>query len=156
MTDYDPFEYDPRGYDDYDAGTDYGFPVGDTINQTGPEGVAYWRAQFAGGPVETARRCVETYGPALTPAERDTAAAILEGASIPHDYGATACRYAAALQHVATYDATSGDACHHPPAELFTWYARHDGMPGGRVLVVTCKACGNVLQGGADLGDDAP
>lgn len=122
--------------------------AGETINQTGPAGFAYWRAQFASGPVDAARRCVDDYGPALTPAERATASGILKGATVPESYGPAACRYAAAMVHVSTVEDAG---CTHPPAELYSWYARHDGMPGGRVLVVTCKACGKVLQGGADL-----
>lgn len=127
--------------------------TGETINQTGPAGVAYWRASFANGPVDVAWRCIGDYGPVLTPAERQAAAAITRGATVPDDYGPAACRYAAAMMHVATVE---GGACQHRPADLYSWYARHDGMPGGRVLVVTCTACGAVLQGGADLGDDAP
>lgn len=81
--------------------------TGDTINQTGPAGVAYWRGEFARGPVAVARRCVATYGPALTVSERIIARAIVGGAPVPHDYGATACRYAAALVHVAICEGTA-------------------------------------------------
>lgn len=38
--------------------------------------------------------------------------------------------------------------CTHAPQDLYTWYARDDNAEGGKVLVITCTSCGEVLQGG--------
>lgn len=38
--------------------------------------------------------------------------------------------------------------CTHAPKDLYSWYARDDNAEGGKVLVITCTSCGEVLQGG--------
>lgn len=39
-------------------------------------------------------------------------------------------------------------ACQHPPERYYSWYARDDRAPRGRVLCVVCCDCGHVLLGG--------
>ena len=39
-------------------------------------------------------------------------------------------------------------ACTHKPTDLFTYYARDDSAPEGRVLVIICKKCHAILKGG--------
>jgi hypothetical protein len=39
--------------------------------------------------------------------------------------------------------------CHHPAPRLYTWFARDDRLPAGRVLVVCCLDCHAVLRGAA-------
>lgn len=44
--------------------------------------------------------------------------------------------------------------CVHPVTRLYSWVARDDQAPGGRVLVVGCTQCGAILHGGAPDTDD--
>jgi hypothetical protein len=39
--------------------------------------------------------------------------------------------------------------CPHPGPRLYTWFARDDRLPAGRVLVVCCLDCHAVLRGAA-------
>jgi hypothetical protein len=40
--------------------------------------------------------------------------------------------------------------CPHPGPRLYTWMARDDRLPAGRVLVVCCLDCHAVLRGAAE------
>lgn len=40
--------------------------------------------------------------------------------------------------------------CQHPATRLYTWVARDDSAPDGRVLCVACCQCGAILHGGID------
>jgi hypothetical protein len=40
--------------------------------------------------------------------------------------------------------------CPHPGPRLYTWFARDDRLPAGRVLVVCCLDCHTVLRGAAE------
>ncbi len=39
--------------------------------------------------------------------------------------------------------------CTHPPARLYSWWARDDRLPHGGLLCVVCLACRAILRGGA-------
>jgi len=39
--------------------------------------------------------------------------------------------------------------CNHPPKHLYSWYARNDSAPQGKVLVIVCKKCHTILKGSA-------